>query len=105
MDLPMIFSLQKNRKVSSISWRIKQSAFKGVQHHSPKKTDGVSRCEDAVAFRFRSNTVERNAAGFNQAPSKPPFRRFHLQKEKNMSKPTHIAYVVNKVTKNGKEQT
>jgi hypothetical protein len=82
VGLPVIFSLQKNRKLSSISWRIKQSAFKGVQQHSPKKTDGVSPCEDAVAFRFRSNTVERNAAGFNQAPSKPPFRRFHYRRRR-----------------------
>jgi hypothetical protein len=37
-------------------------------------------------------------------PSKPPSRRLHNTKDKNMnSKPSHIAYVVKKVTKNGKE--
>jgi hypothetical protein len=52
----------------------------------------------------RARGVDRVAAGFIRAPSKPSFRRLHNTKEKHMSKPTHIAYVVNEVTgKDGKK--
>jgi hypothetical protein len=50
-------------------------------------------------------SLDRAASGFSRSPSKPPFRWLHNTKEKNMSKPSHIAYVVNKATKNGKEQS
>jgi hypothetical protein len=47
-----------------------------------------------VVLRARARIFERVTSCFAAVASKPSFRRFHNTKEKHMSKPTHIAYVV-----------
>jgi hypothetical protein len=83
---------------------IKQLAVKSVQ---------AKQIEEFYAFRrklgktqkFRRFHLSAPRSVLSNAPSKPPCRRLHNTKEKHMSKPTHIAYVVKEVTKDGKKKS
>jgi hypothetical protein len=83
---------------------IKQSASHGVQSLEKDRRRFAAERRRRCFCDRKGKGIERDAAGFSQAPSKPPFRRLHNTKEKHMSKPSHIAYVVNEPSKEGGEK-
>jgi hypothetical protein len=84
---------------------IKQSAPQSVQSLEKGRRRFAVKRKRRCFFDRKGKGIERGAAGFSQAPLKPPSRRLPNTKEQHMSKPSHIAYIVNETTKNGEKQS